>query len=117
MTYTKAIVEQKHRDAAWRWKLLWGSFALQLPAEDLSYAFARFEAEATATLAARVEALEAALKDAREWIASLTVTDMNEIVADGGITAGMVVGQEATEQVRRIDRARAHLNKDQHHAG
>ncbi|WP_303763742.1 hypothetical protein [Sphingobium yanoikuyae] len=43
----------------------------------------------------------------RSWAASLTVTDMNEIVADGGITAGMVVGQEAIEQVRRLDAALA----------
>lgn len=44
-----------------------------------------------------------ALEGVRAWIASLTVTDMNEVVADNGITAGMVVGQEAIEQLRRID--------------
>ena len=51
------------------------------------------------------EALREALTGVRAWVASLTVTDMNEIVADGGITAGMVVGQEATEQLRRLDAA------------
>lgn len=51
------------------------------------------------------------LEATRAWIASLTVTDMNEIVADGGITAGMVVGQEAIEQVRRIDNALTQLAK------
>lgn len=47
---------------------------------------------------------EAELRAFRAWAASLTVTDMNEIVADNGITAGMVVTQEAAEQVRRLDR-------------
>lgn len=47
---------------------------------------------------------EAELRAFRAWAASLTVTDMNEIVAENGITAGMVVSQEAVEQVRRIDR-------------
>ena len=46
-----------------------------------------------------------ALRNIRAWVASLTVTDMNEIVADNGITAGMVVSQEAGEQLRRIDAA------------
>jgi hypothetical protein len=52
---------------------------------------------------------EAKLRGFRDWAASLTVTDMNEIVADNGITAGMVVTQEAGEQVRRIDRLLAHM--------
>ncbi len=51
--------------------------------------------------------LREAMAGVRSWAASLTVTDMNEIVADGGITAGMVVGQEAIEQVRRLDAALA----------
>jgi hypothetical protein len=67
-------------------------------------AFARHRHEATASLRAENERLREALIGVRAWTASLTVCDMNEIVADGGITAGMVVGQEATEQVRRIDR-------------
>lgn len=49
------------------------------------------------------------LRGFREWAASLTVTDMNEIVADNGITAGMVVTQEAAEQVRRLDRLLARI--------
>ena len=63
------------------------------------------DALATTPADPRVGKIEAALRDVRAWVAALTVTDMNEIVADGGITAGMVVGQEATEQLRRIDRA------------
>lgn len=55
--------------------------------------------------AAEPVGMREALKGVRAWVASLTVTDMNEIVADGGITAGMVVGQEAVEQLRRIDKA------------
>ena len=54
---------------------------------------------------AAVASLIEAADGIRAWAASLTVCDMNEIVADNGITAGMVVGQEAGEQVRRIDRA------------
>ena len=64
-----------------------------------------FKAKALATPPVPNDDLRAALEGVRAWVASLTVTDMNEIVADGGITAGMVVGQEATEQLRRIDRA------------
>jgi hypothetical protein len=56
---------------------------------------------------AKEQAAGVELRRVREWVASLTVTDMNEIVADGGITAGMVVGQEAAEQLRRIDAALA----------
>ena len=61
-----------------------------------------------------VEALREALTGVRHWVASLTVTDMNDIVADGGITAGMVVGQEAIEQLRRLDAA---LTAQAHPAG
>lgn len=53
--------------------------------------------------------LREALSGIREWIAALTVTDMNELVADGGLTAGMLVGQEASEQLRRLDMALAAL--------
>lgn len=60
---------------------------------------------ALATPPAPNDDLRAALEGVRAWVASLPDIDMNEIVADNGITAGMVVGQEAAEQVRRIDRA------------
>ena len=53
--------------------------------------------------------LREALSGIREWIAGITVTDMNELVADGGVTAGMLVGQEASEQLRRLDIALAAL--------
>ena len=52
--------------------------------------------------------LREAMDGIREWIAALTVTDMNELVADGGVTAGMLVGQEAGEQLRRLDAALSH---------
>ena len=76
------------------------SVAMDCAAVELAAANAQVE-ELTAELAAMREALASV----RAWAASLTVCDMNEIVADNGITAGMVVGQEANEQVRRIDRA------------
>jgi Ser/Thr protein kinase RdoA (MazF antagonist) len=41
----------------------------------------------------------------RDWLFSIAEIDMDEIVADGGITAAMVVQQEAREQARRLARA------------
>lgn len=70
-----------------------------------------FEALARNIRLAAIAPYREALTNARAWIASLTVIDMNEIVADGGITAGMVVGQEAIEQVRRIDKTLTQLAK------
>lgn len=43
-----------------------------------------------------------ALKGLNSWLGGLAETDLEEIVADGGITAGMVVVQEAAEQQRRV---------------
>ena len=40
-----------------------------------------------------------------EWLRSIVDSDWDEVVADGGVTAGMVIKQEAGEQLRRIYRA------------
>ncbi len=53
------------------------------------------EGEAVAALIEQVKLLNG-------WLGDVGETDMCEIVADGGITAGMVVGQEAREQQRRL---------------
>lgn len=42
------------------------------------------------------------LKRVNSWLDGVAECDMDEIVADGGITAGMVVAQEAREQQRRV---------------
>lgn len=50
-------------------------------------------------------ALFEALKAAYSWIGAVADCDMDEIVADGGVTAAMVVRQEAGEQARRARQA------------
>lgn len=92
-------VTQADRDAVYAWQ----NASSHAP-NKLAEAFARHRQQAEASFKAREDALVEALVGVRAWAASLTVCDMNEIVADNGITAGMVVGQEAGEQVRRIDR-------------
>lgn len=62
------------------------------------------EEKLAAALADRNAVFEA-LKQAHSWIGVVADCDMDEIVADGGITAAMVVRQEAQEQQRRARRA------------
>lgn len=50
---------------------------------------------------ARVEALREAGVVA-EWLAKIAEIDLEEIVADGGVTAGMVVQQEARFMARKL---------------
>jgi hypothetical protein len=38
------------------------------------------------------------------WLASIVDTDWTDVVADGGVTAAMVIQQEAREQLRRLNR-------------
>lgn len=51
-------------------------------------------------------ALDSALDFAHHWLNEIAAVDLSEIVADGGITAGMVVQQEAVGLAKRIERAR-----------
>jgi hypothetical protein len=43
----------------------------------------------------------------RDWLRDIASLDLEDVVADGGITAGMVVQQQAREMARRLDRALA----------
>jgi hypothetical protein len=49
------------------------------------------------------------IESVRAWLRGLPMLDLEDIVADGGITAGMVVQQEAVEMASRLARA---LEKD-----
>lgn len=108
---TDANLHRAHTHAAWVIGLSkrLQSVAAATAAKDAEIAALKHDIErhitAASDLAGEVARLREALTGVRSWAASLTVTDMNEIVADGGITAGMVVGQEAIEQVRRLDAA------------
>lgn len=62
----------------------------------------------TRTPARGGDELREALENHTRWLDEIsTNSDMAEIVADGGVTAGMVVQQEAREQRRRLLRALA----------
>jgi hypothetical protein len=52
---------------------------------------------------------EADIASVRDWLRGLAEVDMDDIVADGGITAGMVVQQTAREMAGRLDRALSNL--------
>lgn len=50
-------------------------------------------------------ALDALVEEAKRlnsWLGDVAASDMDEIVADGGITAAMVIGQEADERQKRL---------------
>ena len=44
----------------------------------------------------------AVIERAHRWLGGISVLDMDELVADGGITAGMVVQQEGRAQASRL---------------
>ena len=46
--------------------------------------------------------MKAEIEGVRNWLWTIVDSDLNEIVADGGITAGMVIQQETHEQIRRL---------------
>ena len=52
-----------------------------------------------------------AVVELAKWLDKIADLDLTEIVADGGITAGMVVQQEAREQARRLRTALAAMEK------
>lgn len=77
----EAIDEGRHEDAA----------APKVPATD----------------AGEVSDLRRQMTQFAQWCESVGGLDMAEIIADGGVTAGMMVSQEAKEQGRRARRALA----------
>lgn len=51
------------------------------------------------------EAIDVLVEEAKRlngWLGDVAVLDMSEIVADGGVTAAQVVGQEAGWRQRRL---------------
>lgn len=62
------------------------------------------------------DALEA-MKRVNSWLCTVAECDMDELVADGGITAAMVVQQEAKEQQKRMRTAIAAALTTQPQAG
>ena len=57
--------------------------------------------EANACLIAAAPVLLGELTRIYDWLVKIENCDFNDVVADGGITVGMVVQQEAREQARR----------------
>jgi hypothetical protein len=52
---------------------------------------------------ARLPTLDAAVVETvAVWLESLPTLDMEDVVADGGVTSGMVVQQEATVMARKL---------------
>lgn len=58
---------------------------------------------------ARLERYEAALKTQADWLEEIAHLDWDEIVADGGVTAAMVIQQQAGLY---LSRARNALNAE-----
>jgi hypothetical protein len=56
---------------------------------------------------------EADLQTIRDWLNSLDGCDFDEIAADGGVTVGMVIQQQAREFAKRTQRALDHLSQAQ----
>lgn len=84
-----------------------GGFARWVPCNQCNYD-GSLKRDPRAVPVSEREALDDLVEVAKHlnsWLGSIAETDMSEIVADGGITASMVVAQEASEQQRRLRRA------------
>lgn len=74
-------------------------------AHDDPAEFDRYLAAANSTAVGNVQAIREALLEHIEWLSKVAQLDLEDIAADGGITAGMVVQQEARNvQLPRLNR-------------
>jgi hypothetical protein len=81
---------------------------------DLNRDVVRLDDELSA-LKARMEEMREAAKTVSDWLAQLPILDMEDVVADGGVTAAMVVQQQAIGMMNKLDLTLAQPQEQQDH--